>query len=39
MIKIVDGDILQAKEDIIAHQVNAMGVMGTGFETNQREIS
>ncbi|UUV47075.1 macro domain-containing protein [Bacillus phage vB_BanS-Thrax5] len=30
MIKIIDGDLLQAKEDIIAHQVNCMGVMGSG---------
>ena len=31
MIKIVDGDILQASEDIIAHQVNCMSVMGGGI--------
>lgn len=30
MIKVVDGDLLQAKEDIIGHQVNCMGVMGSG---------
>jgi len=31
MIKIVEGDILEAKEDIIAHQTNCMGVMGSGL--------
>lgn len=31
MIKIVDGDILQAKENIIAHQTNCLGVMGSGL--------
>jgi O-acetyl-ADP-ribose deacetylase (regulator of RNase III) len=31
MIKIVQGDILQASEDIIGHQVNCMGVMGAGL--------
>lgn len=31
MIKIIDGDILQASEDIICHQVNCMGVMGGGI--------
>ena len=31
MIKIVDGDILQASENIIAHQVNCMSVMGGGI--------
>lgn len=30
MIKIVEGDLLLAKEHIIAHQVNCMGVMGSG---------
>jgi O-acetyl-ADP-ribose deacetylase (regulator of RNase III) len=30
MIKIVKGDLLKAKENIIAHQVNCMGVMGSG---------
>lgn len=30
MIKIVEGDLLQAREHIIAHQVNCMGVMGSG---------
>jgi len=31
MIKIVDGDILNATEDILAHQVNCMGIMGSGI--------
>ncbi len=30
MIKIVEGDLLQASEDIIGHQVNCKGVMGGG---------
>lgn len=32
-IKVVKGDLLQAKEDIICHQVNAQGVMGAGLAT------
>ena len=31
MIKIVKGNLLDATEDIIAHQVNCMGVMGSGL--------
>ena len=31
MIKIVDGDILNAKENLIGHQVNCLGFMGTGL--------
>ncbi|AGI11822.1 hypothetical protein X915_gp114 [Bacillus phage vB_BanS-Tsamsa] len=31
MIKVVDGDLLKAKEDILGHQVNCMGVMGSGI--------
>jgi O-acetyl-ADP-ribose deacetylase (regulator of RNase III) len=31
LIKIVKGDILQAKEDIIGHQVNCKGIMGAGL--------
>ncbi len=31
MIKIVEGNILDAEEDIIAHQTNCMGVMGSGL--------
>lgn len=30
MIRIVYGNLLDAKEDIICHQVNARGVMGSG---------
>lgn len=32
-ITIVKGDLLQATEDIICHQVNAQGVMGAGLAT------
>ena len=31
MIKIEYGNILKVKEDIICHQVNCMGVMGSGL--------
>jgi O-acetyl-ADP-ribose deacetylase (regulator of RNase III) len=31
MIKIIDGNILNATEDIICHQVNCKGVMGAGL--------
>jgi O-acetyl-ADP-ribose deacetylase (regulator of RNase III) len=31
MIKIVEGNILEATEDIIGHQVNCQGVMGAGL--------
>jgi O-acetyl-ADP-ribose deacetylase (regulator of RNase III) len=30
MVHIVNGDLLKAKEDIIGHQVNCMGIMGSG---------
>jgi len=30
MIRIVDGDLLESKANIIAHQVNCQGVMGSG---------
>ena len=30
MVRIIDGSILDAKEDIICHQVNCQGVMGSG---------
>ena len=30
MLKFVKGDLLEAKEDFICHQVNCMGVMGSG---------
>ena len=32
MLKVIDGDLLDAKEDIIGHQVNCQGVMGSGVE-------
>ena len=31
MIKIVDGDLLQANIPLIAHQTNCLGVMGAGI--------
>ena len=31
MIKIVDGDLLQANVPLIAHQTNCLGVMGAGI--------
>ena len=31
MIKIVDGSLLDATEDILCHQVNCQGVMGSGI--------
>ncbi|MBD3858346.1 macro domain-containing protein [Bacillus sp. 28A-2] len=31
MLKTVDGNILEASEDIICHQVNCKGVMGAGL--------
>jgi len=37
MIKIVDGDILQATEDIWCHQTNAKGVMGGGIAKQTKE--
>lgn len=30
MIRVVDGDLLEAKSPYIGHQVNCMGVMGSG---------
>lgn len=30
MINIIEGNLLQAKEDMICHQVNCKGVMGSG---------
>lgn len=30
MIKLIHGDLLDAKTDIIAHQTNCMGIMGAG---------
>ena len=37
MIKIVEGNILEATEDIICHQVNCMGVMGGGLAYQIKE--
>lgn len=37
MIKIVKGDLLQATENIIAHQVNCQGVMGSGVAKQIRD--
>lgn len=37
MIKIVQGNILDAPEDVIAHQTNCMGVMGSGLAKQIRE--
>lgn len=30
-IQIVNGDLLEASEDILGHQVNCQGVMGSGI--------
>ena len=37
MIKIVKGDILQAKENLICHQVNCQGVMNSGIAKSIRQ--
>lgn len=37
MIKIKQGNILTATEDIICHQVNCMGVMGSGLAKQIKE--
>ena len=37
VIRIVKGDLLDAKEDVIAHQVNCRGVMGAGVAKQIRE--
>ena len=37
MISIVSGNLLNAKEDIICHQVNCQGVMGAGVAKAIRE--
>jgi O-acetyl-ADP-ribose deacetylase (regulator of RNase III) len=37
MIKIIDGDLCNAKTDIIVHQVNCRGVMGSGVAKAIRE--
>lgn len=36
MIKVVQGNILNCKEDIIGHQVNCQGVMGSGLAKQLR---
>lgn len=37
MLKIIDGDIFESGADIIAHQVNCQGVMGSGVAKQARE--
>jgi len=37
MIKIIEGNILNAKEDIICHQVNCKKVMGSGLAKQIRD--
>ena len=37
MVKIISGNLLDAKEDIICHQVNCQGVMGSGVAKAIRE--
>lgn len=37
MIKIIDGDLLEATEDIIGHQVNCMSSMGSGVAVDVKE--
>lgn len=37
MLKIIDGDIFESCADIIAHQVNCQGVMGSGVAKQVRE--
>lgn len=39
MIKIIEGDILKASENIIGHQVNCQGVMGAGLAKQLRDNS
>lgn len=39
MIKIINGNILDAKEDYIGHQVNCHGVMGAGLAKQLRNKS
>ena len=39
MVRIVDGDLFKARDvDIIAHQVNCQGVMGSGVARQVREL-
>ena len=37
MVKIVNGNLLDAKENVICHQVNCQGVMGSGVAKAIRE--
>jgi O-acetyl-ADP-ribose deacetylase (regulator of RNase III) len=37
MITIIEGNILEAKEDVIVHQVNCRSVMGSGLAKQIRE--
>lgn len=37
MIKVISGDLLDAKEPLIVHQVNCMGVMGKGVAKQIKE--
>ena len=37
MIKYVNGDVLQSNADVILHQVNCQGVMGSGLAKQVRE--
>lgn len=37
VIKIVNGDLLEAKENLILHQVNCKGVMGSGVAKQVKE--
>lgn len=37
MVKIVNGNLLDATEDVICHQVNCQGVMGSGVAQQIRE--
>ncbi|MFJ7982359.1 Appr-1-p processing protein [Lysinibacillus xylanilyticus] len=37
LIRIIDGDLLQAEENIIMHQVNAQGEMNTGVAQQVKE--
>ncbi len=37
MLKIIDGDIFESGADVIAHQVNCQGVMGSGVAKQVRE--
>ena len=37
MIKIVEGNILDATEDVMVHQVNCIGIMGGGLALEIRK--